>query len=82
MANIINNKNFIHWGLWGGFLVLSNIPTWWSSFFKPAQRAATVSSTKDLFTPSDPETKKIISKYGINTKASLEMSAIVECGYK
>ena len=82
MANIINNRNYIHWGLWGGFLVLSNIPTWWALFLKPAQRAATVSATKDLFTASDPETKKLISKYGINTKSSLQMSAIVECGYK
>ena len=67
---------------WWGFMVLSNIPIWWSLFFKPMQRAASVSVTKDTFTPTNPNLKKLVSKYGLNTKLSLAFGSIVECFYK
>jgi hypothetical protein len=46
------------------------------------QRAASVAATKDAFTPSDASQRKIVSKYGINTKASLELGSVIECFYK
>ena len=61
---------------------MSNIKTWWSPSLKPIQRAAAVSATKDLFTPSDnSKYKQIFKKLGFTTKASLQLSGIVECLY-
>ncbi len=76
------NRHTVHYFLWQSFTILSSTAYWWSISFKPLQRAASVAATKDLFTPQDEQYKKIFSKYGINTKLSLELSSIVECLYK
>ena len=78
----VPSRNVIHFLIWGTFTILSNIGVSWSKFFKPIQRAAAVSATKKYFTPSDSNLQKTFSRYGATTKASLELSGIVECSYK
>lgn len=76
------DRHTVHYFLWQCFTILSSSTYWWSIFFKPLQRAASVSATKELFAPREEHTKQLFSKYGVSTKLSLELGSVVECLYK